>query len=88
MTPVHREPVAGRWFEMPLAEQIANIGSESERTIAWRDRNEKNSTAAFEPYGCGRRGLVVYPTTAWQSAPFSDAWAEEEQWQAMSTVTR
>ncbi len=48
MMAVHRELAAGRWFEMSLIEQMANIGSEIERTIAWRGRNGKNSTAAFE----------------------------------------
>ena len=57
MTAVHRELAAGRWFEMSLIEQMANIGSEVERTIAWRGRNEKNSTAAFE------RGLELLDLT-------------------------
>jgi hypothetical protein len=48
MTVVHRELVAGRWFELSLVEQMANIGSEIERTIAWRGRSERNSAAAFD----------------------------------------
>ena len=48
MTTVHRELAAGRWFEMPLVEQMANVGSEIERTIAWRGRNPRNSAAAFD----------------------------------------
>ncbi|HVN31946.1 MAG TPA: hypothetical protein VMT45_08155 [Thermoanaerobaculaceae bacterium] len=48
MTAVHRELAAGRWFEMPLVEQMANVGSEVERTIAWRGRSERNSAAAFD----------------------------------------
>ena len=48
MTAVHRELAAGRWFEMPLVEQMANVGSEIERTIAWRGRNQRNSAAAFD----------------------------------------
>jgi len=66
MTTMHRELAAGRWFE-----QMANIGSEIERTISWRGRNEKNSTTAF------KRGLelldltpslVAVELTAWNSA--------------------
>jgi hypothetical protein len=48
MTVVHRELAAGRWFELSLVEQMANIGSEIERTIAWRGRSERNSTTAFD----------------------------------------
>jgi len=57
MTAVHRELAAGRWFELSLLEQIANIGSEIERTISWRERNEKNSTTAFD------RGLELLDLT-------------------------
>lgn len=57
MSFVHRELAAGRWFEMPLVEQMANIGSEVERTISWRSRNAKNSQAAFE------RGLELLDLT-------------------------
>jgi len=48
MTAMHRELAAGRWFELPLVEQMANIGSEVERTISWRGRNTKNSETAFD----------------------------------------
>ena len=57
MTAVHRELAAGRWFEISLVEQMANIGSEIERTIAWRGRNEKNGTAEFD------RGLELLDLT-------------------------
>jgi hypothetical protein len=57
MTAVHRELAAGRWFELSLVEQMANIGSEVERTISWRGRNEKNSTTAFD------RGLELLDLT-------------------------
>jgi hypothetical protein len=48
MTAMHRELAAGRWFDLPLVEQMANIGSEAERTISWRGRNTKNSETAFD----------------------------------------
>ncbi len=57
MSVVHRELAAGRWFELPLVDQMANIGSEIERAIAWRDRNETNSRAAFH------RGLELLNLT-------------------------
>lgn len=31
--PVHAELAGGRWTELPLVEQLANIGSEAERAI-------------------------------------------------------
>lgn len=46
----HQQLAAGRWFEFGLIEQLANIGSEVERTILWRDRNPKYSQDAF--YRC------------------------------------
>lgn len=48
MTALHRELASGRWFDLPLVEQMANIGSEVERTISWRDRNATNSGAALD----------------------------------------
>jgi len=57
MTAIHRGLAAGRWFEFSLVEQMANIGSEIERTISWRGRNEKNSTTAFD------RGLELLDLT-------------------------
>jgi hypothetical protein len=57
MTAMHPELAAGRWFEMSLVEQMANIGSEVERAIAWRGRNQRNSAAAFD------RGLELLDLT-------------------------
>ncbi len=46
---IHKELAAGRWFEFSLMEQLANIGSEIERTIKWkRAGNLKYSNKAFE----------------------------------------
>ncbi len=36
MTSAHRELAAGRWRELTFLEQMANIGSEVERTIRWK----------------------------------------------------
>jgi hypothetical protein len=38
MTVQHRD-LAGRWFEMSLAEQMGNIGSEVSRAARWKERN-------------------------------------------------
>lgn len=35
----HKELAAGRWGRMPLVEQMANIGSEVERALNWRTKN-------------------------------------------------
>jgi len=38
-----------RWFKLSLSEQLANIGSEVERTILWRQKdNPDYSQKAFE----------------------------------------
>jgi len=43
----HRDLADGRWFEKPLAEQMANIGSEISRAARWLARNPDLSRAAF-----------------------------------------
>ena len=37
-----------RWQKRSFFEQMANIGSEIERTINWREKNPEYSKAAFE----------------------------------------
>lgn len=45
----HKELAAGRWFEMSLIEQLANVGSEVERAILWKEKdNQDYSTKAIE----------------------------------------
>ena len=45
----HQELSAGRWQTLSLAEQMANIGSEVERTISWRQKNNTQfSQRAFD----------------------------------------
>jgi hypothetical protein len=45
----HKKLAAGAWSKMSLIEQLANVGSELERTISWRQKgNEKYSQEAFE----------------------------------------
>jgi hypothetical protein len=37
----HRDLAAGRWREMTLSEQMANVGSEVSRALNWRRRGNK-----------------------------------------------
>lgn len=45
----HRELAAGRWKGLSFFEQMANIGSEVERAIKWKNKdNARYSQMAFE----------------------------------------
>jgi hypothetical protein len=49
MSPQHKEPAGGRWNLLSFAEQMANIGSEIERTISWKKKGRPDiSGRAFE----------------------------------------
>jgi hypothetical protein len=49
MSHQHRELAAGRWNLLSFAEQMANIGSEIERTISWKKKGRPDiSRRAFE----------------------------------------
>lgn len=37
----HKDLAEGRWQTMPLVEQLANVGSEVGRSIAWRKKNQR-----------------------------------------------
>jgi hypothetical protein len=39
MTIQHRDLAAGRWRSLSLMEQLANVGSEVERALNWRSKN-------------------------------------------------
>ncbi len=46
---IHNELSAGRWFELSLVEQLANIGADIERCIKWKQKGKLNqSQLAFE----------------------------------------
>ena len=46
---VHKQLASGRWFKLPFVEQLANVGSDVERTIQWKNRGEPEySQKAFE----------------------------------------
>jgi len=45
----HRELAAGRWSLLPFMEQMANVGSEIERTISWKTKGRPDySGRAFD----------------------------------------
>jgi vacuolar-type H+-ATPase catalytic subunit A/Vma1 len=45
----HKNLAGGRWLEFSFFEQMANIGSEVERTIKWKNKgNAEYSQMAFE----------------------------------------
>lgn len=45
----HKELANGRWNELSLTEQLANVGSEVERTMSWKKKgNAEYSRMAFE----------------------------------------
>lgn len=49
MTYQHGDLAAGRWRELPFLERMANIGSEVERALGWRAKNNvEYSRKAFE----------------------------------------
>lgn len=47
MTVQHRELAAGRWWELSLAEQLGNIGSEISRAIRWSGRSPDLAQSAL-----------------------------------------
>ena len=44
----HKLLAGGKWQELTFFEQMANVGSEVERTIIWREKNKQNSLNAIE----------------------------------------
>lgn len=43
----HKDLAAGRWYELSLAEQLGNIGSEISRAKKWQDKDKTLSQNAF-----------------------------------------
>ena len=39
----HKQLADGRWFKLKFVEQMANIGSEIERTILWKNKNNNDN---------------------------------------------
>lgn len=45
----HQQLASGRWMEMSFFEQMANVGSEIERALKWKEKeNKEYSRLAFE----------------------------------------
>jgi len=60
MSVQHKDLAAGRWAELSFVEQMANVGSEVERTISWKKRkNDEYSALAFE------RAIELLDLTIW-----------------------
>lgn len=46
---IHKDLAAGRWLELSFVEQMANIGSDVERALNWRNKNRRDyGERAFE----------------------------------------
>lgn len=43
----HRDLAGGRWWELSVAEQLGNIGSEISRAIRWQSRNPELARGAL-----------------------------------------
>lgn len=39
---IHKDLAAGRWLELSFVEQMANIGSDVERALNWRNKNRRD----------------------------------------------
>lgn len=48
MNVMHRELAAGRWWELSIAEQLGNIGSEVSRALKWRSCEPRIAQGALE----------------------------------------
>jgi hypothetical protein len=55
---IHSTLADGRWFTMSIAEQMANVGSEYERALRWKERGQ---TDYFE--GALERMLELFDLT-------------------------
>ena len=47
MSAQHRDLVAGRWWQLSVAEQLGNVGSEVGRAIRWMTSHPARAQAAF-----------------------------------------
>ena len=43
----HRELAAGRWWELPITDQLGHVGSEISRAARWASRNPETARAAL-----------------------------------------
>lgn len=45
--PQHRDLAAGRWWDLPLVEQLGHVGSEISRAERWKTRNPELALGAL-----------------------------------------
>lgn len=45
--PQHRDLAAGRWWDLPLVEQLGHVGSEISRAERWKTRNPELAKGAL-----------------------------------------
>ena len=43
----HASLAGGRWFTLPLVEQLAHVGSEVGRILCWKEKNPQDCEKAF-----------------------------------------
>ncbi len=48
MQNIHQSLADGRWFTLSLAEQLGNVGSEYERALRWKQRDETHFQNALD----------------------------------------
>jgi hypothetical protein len=48
MSAQHRDLARGSWWELSIAEQLGNVGSEFGRAVRWSSRNPDLARGAFE----------------------------------------
>jgi len=53
----HREMANGRWYDLTLAEQLGNVGSEVSRALHWKSRDSRIAQGAL------RRALELFDLT-------------------------
>ena len=44
----HKKLAEGRWFQFSLCEQLGNIGSEVNRALRWKDKDQDNFESAID----------------------------------------
>ncbi|MDA2922111.1 hypothetical protein MYX07_02460 [Patescibacteria group bacterium AH-259-L07] len=57
MAYIHKQLAAGRWYELTLIEQMANIGADIGRALKWQKKDKKLMQSALE------RGLELFDLT-------------------------
>lgn len=80
MNTVHKGLAAGRWAQLSFAEQMANIGSEIDRALNWKERGnaalaDGASERALELIDLTLEHLKAFPALK-EVARCREAWAD------------